>query len=220
MTPVTTKRPRRGSRRLPPRGSSGRSRASHAHDASADRDHAVDRAARPRGDLGLDRHHVLPVAQRVAHLLERDHLHEAADRAFSRPARTRFPGTSFWRRWRIPVSVATRKRCFGDCLRELDHALGREDVRAAVRRTPSPGSRSRTRGGRAARRRAPRPASARCRRAGSRRGRGTRPSRSCSLRPGHALEPEAEVHVRAGRGSPGRPGSPRSPPSRCPDVQQ
>ena len=35
------------------------------------------------------------------------------------------------------------------------------------------------------------------------------------LAAGHALEPEAEVHVRAGTGSPGRPGSPRSPPARC-----
>ena len=32
----------------------------------------------------------------------------------------------------IPVSVATRKRCFGDCLAKPDHPLGREDVRLAV----------------------------------------------------------------------------------------
>ena len=27
----------------------------------------------------------------------------------------RFPGASLFRRWMIPVSVATRKRSFGDC---------------------------------------------------------------------------------------------------------
>ena len=62
--------------------------------------------------------------------------------------------------------------------REVDHALGREDLRPLVARTPSPGSRSRTRDGRAARRRARRAASARCRPAGCRRARGTRRARS------------------------------------------
>src|ERR1043166_8130512 len=47
---------------------------------SAQRDHALDRTARAGGDLGLDRDLVLPVAERVAQLLERDHLHVLAER--------------------------------------------------------------------------------------------------------------------------------------------
>src|ERR1041385_8666326 len=44
----------------------------------ADGDHAPDRATGARCDLGLDDDLVLPIAQRIAELLERDHLHEAA----------------------------------------------------------------------------------------------------------------------------------------------
>src|SRR5262249_19881767 len=47
---------------------------------SADRDHPVDRATGAGGDLRLDHHLVLPVAERVAQLLERDHLHVLANR--------------------------------------------------------------------------------------------------------------------------------------------
>src|SRR5690242_12829537 len=46
--------------------------------ALAEGDHPLDRPPRPLGDLRLDRYLVLPVAQRVAQLLERDHLHVLA----------------------------------------------------------------------------------------------------------------------------------------------
>ena len=49
-------------------------------EGSADRDHPLDRTARPSGDLGRDRHLELHVAQRVAQVLERDRLHVGADR--------------------------------------------------------------------------------------------------------------------------------------------
>src|SRR6266568_3260986 len=57
-----------------------RTATGRSYAALADRDHALDRAAGALGDLRLHRHDVLPVAQRVAQLLQRDHLHVLADR--------------------------------------------------------------------------------------------------------------------------------------------
>src|SRR5215210_6733803 len=47
---------------------------------SADRDHAVDRDPGPLGEQGVDPHHGRQVAQGVAELRQRDHLHVAARR--------------------------------------------------------------------------------------------------------------------------------------------
>ena len=159
--------------------------------------------------------HVLPVAERVAQLLERDHLHVPADRRLGHGLEALVRAPPCCRRWRMPVSVAIEEALLRRGLREADHALGREDVRPAVRerhalaRAAALGVDEQLGVGRVV------AASARCPPGGCPRGRGTRPARSLSLRPGDPLEPDAEEHVRAGTGSRGRPGSPRSPPSRC-----
>src|SRR5256885_7626148 len=63
---------------LAARSSSRARRTASRWGESANRQHPVDGAARPPGDGGGHGHLVLQVAQRVAQLLERDLLHEAA----------------------------------------------------------------------------------------------------------------------------------------------
>ena len=118
--------------------------------------------ARAVGELRLDRDPVLAVAQRVAHLLERRHLHVAALGVLAHrlePLAGRLllepvddPGLG------RDEEALLRRRASRS--RSSSRSRGSASARC---RTPSPGSRSRTPDGRAARRRAPRPASARCR---------------------------------------------------------
>ena len=167
-----------------------------------------------RGDLGLDRDHVLQVAQRVARLLERDHLHEAADGRLARGDELLLRHLLL-RRWRIPVSVATTNRCFGElrakstipsveriCVRSFANAI-------AWLAQPHSGWTSSSASGASA-----------CQRSMSA---GRMPGVDVAL-----AEPDLQLAARsparargrgrgpAGRGSRGRPGSPRSRPARCP----
>src|SRR6266511_658821 len=97
----------------------------------ADRDHALDRPAGALGDLGLNGDDVLPVAERVAQLLERDHLHVLADR----PLRDGLEALS--RRLLVqpvenPGLGRYEEAVLVRALGEVDHPLGRENVRALV----------------------------------------------------------------------------------------
>src|SRR5512133_3170265 len=99
--------------------------------ASADRDHPLDRASRAGSDLGLDRHLVLPIAERREQLFERNHLHVLADR----PLGDGFEALS--RRLLVqPVEDPGFGRDEEAALRrvrgEVDHSLGREDVSPVV----------------------------------------------------------------------------------------
>jgi hypothetical protein len=104
-------------------------------------------------------------------------------------------------------------------LRVVDHLLRREDLRPLVARTPSPGSRSRTRVDEQVRRRAPRLPALDVRRAGCRRGRGTRRARSsaCGRSPSRA---RARGTCPAGRGSPVSGGIASITDFALPEVQQ
>ena len=87
--------------------------------------------SRARGDVGGNVHLVL-VSRSESRSFSSVIIFMYRQIARSETASKRLSGASLARRCRIPVSVATRKRPFGECLREADHPLGREDVRALV----------------------------------------------------------------------------------------
>src|SRR6266542_4067068 len=96
-----------------------------------DRQHALDGGARPGRDLGLDRDDVLPVAQRVAQLLERDHLHVLADRPLRDGLEPLARGL-LAQPVQDPGLSGDEEALLGRGLGEAHHPLGRENVRAVV----------------------------------------------------------------------------------------